>query len=822
MAVLLRRLGLRCARAPWRVVAAWTVLLALAVAAYVAGAGTLSATFSLPGTPTQRVTEHLEEALPQAVGAAGTVVFSTTDGAAFTPAQQEGVSAALAAAGRLDGVQGVTDPFVLARDGASAAQQVEAGTAAVGQARDQLEQQRAELARAQEGVAAGGGDPAAVPELAAQAAALEEASAEVERQAAALALGQEQIEMAADLRSVSADGAVAIGAVVFDEPAVSIPGEVRQAAHDAIADHPVEGVRVDYSSTFAQDVAGILGVGEVVGVVIAALVLLVVLRSALAAALPVVTAVTGVGVGVTACLALSGVVDMVSVTPVLGVMLGLAVGIDYSLFVLNRHRRQLREGLELHESIGTAVGTSGNAVVFAGSTVVVALLALNVTGIAFLGLMGTFAAVCVVVAVLVALTLTPALLGLLGRRVLPRALRSSAPVAPRVPRPMSTGRAVVTVVGAVVVLGVVALPALSMRLGLPDGKSEAQDTTQYRAYVTTAEHFGEGLNGPLLVVADLPAPDRTLWPQGVDEVLATQVASELDAQDDVVGVARLLASDDGRVVAYQVVPREGPTSASTERLVHRLRALSDDLQARADVTIGVAGFASGNIDVSARLAAALPVYLGLVLGISLVIMTVVFRSLLVPLTATLGFLLSVVAALGGVVAIYQWGWLGDLLDVRVPGPVLSFLPTLLVGVLFGLAVDYQLFLVSGMREAFAHGAPARTAVAVGTAAGRAVVTAAAVIMVAVFGGFVFSDLVMIRPVGFGLAFGVLLDAFVVRLAVIPAVMHLLGPAAWWLPRWLDRVLPDVDVEGAALGAARQGVTGAGVADGEAVGVEAGR
>jgi RND superfamily putative drug exporter len=263
----------------------------------------------------------------------------------------------------------------------------------------------------------------------------------------------------------------------------------------------------------------------------------------------------------------------------------------------------------------------------------------------------------------------------------------------------------------------------------------------------------------------------------------------------VAAVAPVLTSDDHTIAGFQVVPTGGPTSVETEQLVNDIRAASP---LDGTIALGVAGQTSAAIDISEKLAAALPVYLLVVLGLSLLIMVVVFRSLLVPIVATGGFALSLFAALGGTIAIFQWGWLGGVFGVSDPGPILNFLPTMLAGILFGLAMDYTLFLASGMREAYAHGAPARTAVVLGFKAGRAVVTAAAIIMVSVFGGFVFSESAMIRPIGFALAFGVLVDAFVVRMVILPGVMHLLGDAAWWLPGWLDRIVPNVDVEGAAL------------------------
>ena len=438
---------------------------------------------------------------------------------------------------------------------------------------------------------------------------------------------------------------------------------------------------------------------------------------------PLVSSLVGVGVGVAGAMAFSGVVNMSSVTPVLGLMLGLAVGIDYSLFIINRHRRQVRTGMELHESIGLANGTAGGAVVFAGATVIVALLALNVTGIPFLGVMGDVGAACVAVAVLVAITLTAALLRLVGPRLLNRGARATVGRDDHTesrPRPMPTWRAVVTTILAAAALLVIAIPALSMRLGLPDGSAQDPTSTAYRTYTTVADKFGPGVNGTLLATVQTPKP------VAADDVLSFQV-----------DIARTLS------------------------------------QQKDAVTVAPAGTAA-NRDF------------------------LVFRSLLVPLIATVGYVLSLFAAFGVVVAVYQWGWLGAVFGVHDPGPVLDFAPIILMGVLFGLAMDYQLFLVSGMREAYVHGVPARAAITSGLRNGLAVVVAAAIIMVAVFGGFVFSELSIVRPLGLGLAVGVLFDAFVVRMLLVPSLMHLTGKAVWWLPRWLDRVLPDVDVEGAAL------------------------
>ena len=822
MAELLYRLGRFSARRPWTMLVAWLAALALAVGGFLAFGGTVTSNLSIPGTETERVNAQLSDKLSGLGGATGTVVFQTEDGSAFTAQQQDEISTLLADVGELDGVADTVDPFAAASGRADQEQQLEDGQAALDAAAQQLDDGQAQLdagkaqldgnqaqldAAIAQAQAAGTYDQAAAQfeaqqaqldagaeQLADQQAQLDDGVEEIATQQAQLDDGRRLVEAAAEIRTVSTDESTAVGAVMFDDDLFSLSTEVKASVAEALDGAGIDGVTVDYSSTIAASIEGLIGAGEIVGVIVAMLVLIIVFRALLPAVLPLITSLIGVGVGVAGSLAFSSVVDMSSVTPVLGVMLGLAVGIDYALFIMNRHRRQVLSGMDLHESIGLANGTSGNAVVFAGSTVLIALLALNVTGIPFLGVMGTVGAVCVLVAVLVAVSLTPALLGLIGPRVLSRRARREigheAHARPEL-RPMKTSHAIVRAVLAIVVLVVIAIPALSMRLGLPDGSSEAEESTQYRAYTAVADAFGAGQNGSLLVVAELPESVDD------DEVVATQadLAETLMGQTGVVAVAPVGVSDDNDYFAFQVVPADGPSSESTEQLVHDLRDLSPLV---GDITLGVAGQASGNIDISGKLAGVLPLYLSVVVGLSLIILILVFRSILVPLIATAGFVLTLFAAFGAVVAIFQWGWLGGVFGVHDPGPVLNFAPIIIMGVLFGLAMDYQLFLVSGMREAYVHGVPARTAVVAGLRNGRAVVTAAAIIMAAVFGGFVFSHLTMVRPLGFGLAIGVLIDAFIVRMLLIPAVMHLLGESAWWLPKWLDRILPNVDVEGAAL------------------------
>ncbi|SFR92572.1 putative drug exporter of the RND superfamily [Microbacterium sp. cf046] len=838
MAALLYRLGSFAARRAWRVIVAWVIILGVSIGAFLAFGGTLSNSFDIPGTASGAVVGELTKELPDSAGMNASIVYRTTDGTPFTDEQKQAISAVAAGAEDLDAIASVLDPFDAQQKQDDGAQQLADAQAQIDDGRAQLDAGQAQLdagkaqldaAQAQLTVATAQAEGAGAPpeqlaalgrqqaQLDAQAAAiagqqatLDASHGELEDQAEQVELGSTLVELSDGIGVVSDDGSTAIVNVTFAATRLELPEGAKAETIEHFESQPIYGVEVFFGSELAQGVPELFGIGEAIGLIFAGIVLIVTLGSLLAAALPIVTALVGIAVGVTASLSFSGIVDMASITPVLGVMLGLAVGIDYSLFIVYRHRKQILRGVPVQESIGLATGTSGTAVVFAGSTVIVALLALNVTGIPFLGLMGTVGAVCIAVAVLVAITLAPAILGLLGTHLLSRRKRATIAAdvvpakAPKQIRPMSNLRAVLTVLGTVVLLLVIAIPSLSMRLGLPDGSSEPAGSTSYQAFQIIEEEFGAGANGPLLVTATASDPIDD------DDLLAAQVevAQQLADLDDVAAVAPIATSDDNTLLAFQVVPQEGPNSESTEQLVQDIRALAP---VDGDLTIGVAGQAASNIDISQALSDALPVYLLVVVGLSFLIMILVFRSLLVPVIATGGFVLSLFATYGLIVGVFQYGWGASLIGLSSTGPILSFLPVILVGILFGLAMDYQLFLASGMREAFVHGSPAKLAVAQGFRAGRSVVTAAALIMVSVFGGFIFSQSTMIRSIGFGLAFGVLLDAFVVRMLLMPALMHLLGRSAWWLPRWLDRVMPNVDLEGASLERDHPGMQVGGVA-----------
>lgn len=663
-------------------------------------------------------------------------------------------------------------------------EQAEQGAAQLEEAEAELEEAEAELAEGEEGLAS-----------------FEEAFDDGEDPQEVLDRNERMLNLTEGAALVSDEGDVAVLMVGFHETMEDLGTETLADVSALLTEFEIDGAEVLPGGDLNFELPSLFSVAELIGLMVAAVVLLVMLGTFIGAGLPLINALVGVGIAVAATMAFSGVVEMMSITPILGMMLGLAVGIDYALFIINRHRHQLKDGVPLRDSIALANGTAGNAVVFAGATVVIALLALNVTGIPFLALMGTVAAFCVAVAVLMSTTMTPALLKLVGWRILRSKERRYVGLEPentaeaRVTEPIGTLKAVGLAVVSIGALAILALPTMDLRLAFPDASTQAEDSSGYQAYVATEEALGEGFNGPLVVVADLPEG----MGDGEAEDYQLDLGEALVEHQHIDTTLPIALSEDNTMAAYQVIPQEGPAAQSTEDLVEQLRT-SDVLTGTeaADAELSVAGMTAAQIDISDIIADAMPLYLGLVIGLSLVLMVMVFRSLLLPVVATLGFIGSLAGAIGVVVAVFQWGWLSGVFGISQPGPIMTFLPILMVGILFGLAMDYQLFTASGMREAYAHGTPPRLAVRKGLHAGRAVVTAAALIMGSVFAGFVFTDDPMIASIGLGLSVGVLLDAFVVRLVLVPAALTLLGPAAWWLPGWLDKILPNVDVEGAAL------------------------
>lgn len=835
MALLLYRLGKFSARHRWPVIAAWLVILIVTGGSAALFHGQLSNDFKFPGTETQTTLDKLKTALPDASGGSAPVVFQTEKGD-FTQAQKDAIGKQLDELSKKSYVVSVVNPFTQQA-------QLDDGAAKLSEGKTKLDQSKTQLDAAQTRLQQSKGQldqlgqaasaPNAPEQLKAQyaqaktqydngQAQYQKGLAQYQAGEKQLQQSQKQLDVTSGLKFVVTNSnqnyQVAQAQIQFKGQIYSLTPADRQAVQTILSQVSNEGVKTFYSKDITQDISQIFGVAEIIGVVVAAIVLVVMLGTLIAAGLPLVMALIGVGVGVGGTFALTGVIDMSSISPMLALMLGLAVGIDYSLFIVNRHRQQILKGMGFQESIGRAIGTSGNAVFFAGLTVVIALAALSITGLPFLTVLGLSAAATVSVAVLIALTLTPAVLSLIGKRIVTqRAWRKAQQHdtaeedkhEKKIHNPKGAGwgglvtrHPWLTVLATVVVLGVVAIPAASLRLALPDGGSEPTDSSAFKSYELVKENFGAGYNGPLVVVGDLP--------NGLskDDAQAKEfdVAQKLRQVKGVAVAIPAALSADNKTAVFQVITNDGPADEGTVKTVNDLRAAKADIESQTGVKINLTGQTAANIDVSTKLGQAMTPYLVVVIGLSLILLLLAFRSIVVPLLATAGFLLSLAASFGGVVAVYQWGWLGQVFDVANPAAVLSFLPIILVGVLFGLAMDYQVFITSGMREAFAKGEAPTQAVRTGFSHAAKVVVAAAIIMTSVFSGFIFSHLTMIRPLGFALAFGVLIDAFIIRMTLVPAVMKLFGKAAWWLPKWLDRVLPDVDVEGAkveALGAQTQ-------------------
>ncbi|MFE9355762.1 MMPL family transporter [Streptomyces olivaceoviridis] len=602
--------------------------------------------------------------------------------------------------------------------------------------------------------------------------------------------------------AVSKNGTIAYASVKYEVSGMELADSSKDALTDAAQDARDAGLTVEIGGD-ALSATPETGSSEIIGIAVAAVVLVITFGSLLAAGFPLLTAIIGVGIGVSAITALASALDLGTTTSTLASMIGLAVGIDYALFIVSRYRAELAEGREREDAAGRAVGTAGSAVVFAGLTVVIALVGLSVVNIPMLTKMGIAAAGTVAIAVLIALTMIPALLGYAGRRIKPAGQKSRLLGGGRTPRKpgrpnMGTRwasfvvrRPVAVLLLGVLGLGAAAVPAASLELGLPDDGSQPTSTTQRRAYDLLSEGFGPGFNGPLMIVVDAKG-------SADPKAAFAEVGDEIKGLKDVVTVTPATPNKAGDTATITVVPDSKPSSTTTEDLVHAIRDKGADIARKTDSQVLVTGSTAMNIDVSQKLNDALLPYLALVVGLAFLLLIVVFRSILVPLKAALGFLLSVMAALGAVVAVFQWGWLSGLMNVEETGPVMSMMPIFMVGVVFGLAMDYEVFLVTRMREAYVHGEKPSQAVVTGFKHGARVVTAAAVIMIAVFSGFIGSSESMVKMIGFGLAIAVFFDAFLVRMAIVPAVLALLGKRAWWLPRWLDRALPNVDVEGEGL------------------------
>lgn len=794
MAKVLHKLGAWAFNHPWRVIGAWVLILGLLGFTAFTFMKPTSSSLSIPGTDAQKAIDRVSEIFPDSGGSTGQIIFQSQNGTTIKDLEPE----IIALTGKVAAIKGVTQvasPFV-------------------------------------------------------------------------------------DASFISQSGTIAYAQVQMKDGVGSIADSTLDGVASVVSTARNDNLRIELGGALINNAPEeILGVGELGGVVLALIVLVITLGSLVAAGMPIITALIGVGVSIAGLFSLSRVITINSTTPVLAIMLGLAVGIDYALFIINKYRYYAQMGLSFNDAAARAIGTAGNAVVFAAMTVVIALAALSVVNIPFMTTMGLVGAASIAIAAFVAITLIPALLGVLGERVFSKKQRVRIEKLQLHPSKraaevkhnslwyrwgeMIVKRPWTMLIAAVLVITIIAIPAKSLNLGLPTDQYAAVGSTQRSAYELLSKGFGAGFNGPLSVVVEgLPAvsdverdfirqsalaeyakqatataaaqqamfeqkiaaavtPEQQLALQeevasaqasgeaqkaaalqAIEENVAAyakyvqlkKVAENIAKLDNVAQVLPAKVTDDGTKGIIQVIPKSAPSEAATADLIRNLRdvAVRKKVTSSSSATLAVTGSTALQEDINAKLAAALPVYLAVVVGLSLILLILAFRSILVPLKATLGFLLSVAAMFGALVAVFQWGWL-DI--AHAPGPIVSFIPIIAIGILFGLAMDYEFFLVSGMHEAYSHTKNATKSVVHGFGMGSKVVTAAGVIMVSVFAGFVFNHDSTIQALGFGLAFGILVDAFLVRMTIVPAIMTLLGKKAWWLPKWLERRLPHVSVEG---------------------------
>ncbi|MEU9296495.1 MMPL family transporter [Streptomyces sp. NPDC048266] len=603
-----------------------------------------------------------------------------------------------------------------------------------------------------------------------------------------------------DRSRVSEDGHTAYATVTFHEQADDIPQAQVHALVDTAesAEDQATGLSVELGgSAVALTEAPGGHIAEVVGVAVAAVVLFLAFGSLAASALPIATALVSVGIAYSGIVLLGHVMTVADFAPMLGMLVGLGVGIDYALFIVTRHRRGLKRGLSVAEAAETAVATTGRAVVFAGATVCIALLGMLILRLSFLNGVAIAASLTVVLTVAASVTLLPALLSFIGVRALSR--RERRALAEHGPQPeLPTGFAArwsafverhpkLLGLVAVLVMGVLALPTFSLHLGTSDQGNNPATATTRKAYDLIADGFGPGVNGPLTLVAGLDGAD--------DRVALDQLPAALSATRGVASVSPVTYNSSGDTAVLTVVPDSSPQSRATSELVDRLRAdVLPKAEAGTSLDVHVGGLTASYDDFAEVIIGKLPLFVGVVIALGCLLLLLAFRSIGIPLKAAVMNVAAVAAAFGVVVAIFQWGWGSDLIGLGSAGPIEPFLPVIMVSVLFGLSMDYQVFLVSRMYEEWLETGDNRRAVRVGLAETSRVINSAAVIMISVFLAFVLSGDRVIAMFGIALAAAVALDAFVLRTLLVPALMHLLGGANWWLPRWLDRRLPRISIE----------------------------
>jgi RND superfamily putative drug exporter len=749
------------------VVIGWVALL-IGVNMLAQSAGTsYSNNFTLPNSDSQRAADLLQRSFPAQAGDRDTIVYKVSSGTVLDPAVRARMSATFAQVAKLPHVAGVISPYTSASAG----------------------------------------------------------------------------------KAISANRQIAFATVVFDEKANTLPKEAAERVVSTARAAVQPGLQVELGGQAIEttEQAG-FGLSTAVGLLAAIVVLLLTFGSLTAMGLPIVTALFGLGTGLGTIALFTHVVDTPNFSSELAAMIGLGVGIDYALFILTRFREAYRTPgptfQNARESVVQSMDTAGRAVLFAGATVVIALLGMMLLGVDFLYGVAISASIGVLLVMLASLTLLPALLTLAGARVARPGRRARA----REARETLTGT--VTSVGgasqavgttgtqalaagdttlqaghtwlrwsafvqrrpwtiaisSTLVMLLIAAPAMALRLGSSDASNDPANQTTHRAYELLAQGFGEGFNGPLLVVAKIPNPSGEAAKQGVavasppggGTASVEKLRASIVATPGVSSVAPAKLNPSGDVATITVYPRSSPQAYATTQLVSRLR---DDVvppvKARTGMAVYVGGVTAGAVDFATVLGHKLPLFIGVVVLLSALLLMIVFRSLVIPLQAAVMNLLSITASLGVIVAIFQWGWLGSLFGVQ-QGPIESFIPVMLFAIVFGLSMDYEVFLISRMHERWVHTREHSRSVAEGLALTGRVVTAAAAIMVCVFLSFMLGENRVIKEFGLSLASAVLLDALVVRCLLLPAVLHLVGERTWHIPAWLDRVLPRLNIEGTVL------------------------
>ncbi|HEX7189270.1 MAG TPA: MMPL family transporter [Actinomycetes bacterium] len=594
--------------------------------------------------------------------------------------------------------------------------------------------------------------------------------------------------------TLSEDGTTAFATVSFDSQ--EIGPEDFEAAEKAVEAARDAGVQVEYDAGLGLAAGDAAPGSEKIGILVAVVVLAIAFGSLVAMSLPIVVALVGLLVGLSSIGLLSGVVAVPEIATIVAMMMGLGVGIDYALFILARHRQNLESGTPVPEAIGKANATAGLSVLFAGTTVVLAIAGLQVSGIPMMTMMGWASALMVAVTMIAAVTLLPALLGIAGKRVNSLRLPFIKQKPANNPRSKSarwTTKVVAKPVryGAVagLLLAVLAIPTFAMQLGFPDAGNDGPDMTTRKAYDLMADKYGAGVNGPLAVVVETNGSQKS-------EAVVTDLVQGISSDKGVASVGEPVFSEKKDLAIIDVTPTTSPQDAETSALLERLRddvvpAAVGDTTVEASITGGTAMVE----DISSRIQERMPYFLAAVIGLSFIVLALVFRSILVPLKAALLNVLSVGAAYGVVVAVFQWGWGASLIGVHENVPIMPLAPMLMFAILFGLSMDYEVFLLSRVREQYLKHRDPQRAVVEGVGSTARVITSAALIMIAVFGAFILAADVVTKMFGVGLALAVLLDVTLVRMVLVPAAMSLLGHRAWWLPNWLDRLLPNIDLEG---------------------------